>query len=76
MTNNIKDFPAKYMKGFGIAVRTPDNLICDFIEENRIRVKQALDEQVQSLRNPRQLIEQLLRTLENCGLSKSVGKLR
>lgn len=76
VTNNKKDFPAKYVREFRIAVRTPDNLICDFIEENKIRVELALYEQVQSLRNPPQLMEQLLRTLENCGLRESVGKLR
>lgn len=74
-TNNVKDFPAKYVKGFGITVKSPDELVGNFIEDNKPRVLQALDEQVRSLRNPPLTIMQVLEKLEACGLSKSVSLL-
>lgn len=75
VTNNVKDFPPKYVKRFGITVKLPDDLVGDFLEENTPRVLQALDEQVRSLRNPPLTRMQVLEKLEACGLSKSVSLL-
>jgi hypothetical protein len=75
-TNNLKDFPRLELKEHNIEAVSPDEFIQRLIAEDKHAVHEALNDLVDSLKSPHQNKEQVLNTLENCGLKKSVRLLR
>ena len=76
VTFNLKDFPGDYINTFDIEVLHPDRFINNLINQDKIKSVQALKNQVSSLRNPPRTINDVLITLEKCGLIESVKNLR
>ena len=76
ITFNKKDFPSRHVFVHNILVETPDEFACRLLKANLPKVFQALLNQVNALKNPRQNTEQVLDTLENCGLSATTAILK
>jgi len=76
ITSNIKDFPSKNLKAYGVDAQTADEFIIRLMDKDKARCVQALNNQVQLLRNPLRTRDEVLDTLENCGLINSVKLLR
>lgn len=75
-TYNIRDFPAELVTRFGIEIITPDNFILHIIDLDPEIALDALYVQIARLVNPPQAIEDLLQTLEQNSLNRSVKRLR
>jgi predicted nucleic acid-binding protein len=76
ITNNLKDFPKYKLNEHNVEAISPDEFVRLLIETDKQSVLEALEKHVESLKNPPQTREQLLNTLENCGLKKAVLLLR
>lgn len=76
VTFNLKDFPADYLKSYDVEVQHPDEFITNLINLNKEKSLQALKNQVRSLKNPSKSIDEVLQTLEKCGLKNSISNLR
>lgn len=76
VTSNVKDFPEKYINRFDIEVSDADTFARNLIDLDRDKSIEALDSLVKSLKNPPQTKESILTTLEKCGLTRTVAKLR
>ncbi|MEZ2440364.1 PIN domain-containing protein [Chitinophaga sp. RCC_12] len=76
ITNNLKDFPSKRLQCYQLEAQTPDKFIKSLITLDETRVLKAFHAQVNRLINPPQSAEQVLATLERCGLTVSVNILR
>lgn len=76
VTFNKKDFPGKALKSYGIDVQAPDEFVMNLLKINILRVLESLNRLVDALKNPPQTHEQVLKTLRNSGLVKSVAMLR
>jgi len=72
VTFNLRDFPTDYLKSFDIEVQDPDTFVTHLIDLDRPRSLEALHNQVKSLKNPPKSFEEVLETLEKCGLPNSV----
>lgn len=72
VTFNLKDFPPDYIKSYDIEVQHPDSFITNLISLNKEKAYQAIKNQVSNLKNPPRSIEEVMGTLENCGLKKSL----
>lgn len=76
VTYNLKDFPDSVLSDYEIEVQSPDELIMNIIEAHPQSVCKALDKMVKRLKNPPKTKSDVLKALQNCGLFKSVEKLR
>ncbi|WP_211092418.1 hypothetical protein [Chitinophaga eiseniae] len=76
ITFNKKDFPARNLKLYGIDCKDPDEFIGPLLKSNLSRVLVAFERLVNALKNPPQSKEQVLNTLENCGLKESIIVIR
>ena len=76
VTFNLKDFPPAYLKSFGIEVQHPDQFIVDLIKIDMRKCLLALNNQVQSLKNPPKSKEDVLDALVRCGLKNSALSLK
>lgn len=76
VTFNKKDFPVKSVKPHSIEVRDPDEFVVSFLKSNLSRVIKSFSRLVNALKKPPQTKDQVLTTLENCGLKESVAKIR
>jgi predicted nucleic acid-binding protein len=76
VTFNLKDFPAKSLDQYGVEVQHPDDFILDLTALNAHLVRQAVENQLNTLKNPPVDIKALLATLEGQQLPKSIAKLR
>jgi predicted nucleic acid-binding protein len=76
ITFNKKDFPAKSVKPFSINIQDPDEFVGHLLQSNLPKVLEAFYKLVNALKNPPQTHDQVLDTLEKCGLKKSVGTIR
>ena len=72
VTFNLKDFPPDYIKSYNIEVQHPDSFITGLISLNKEKSYQAFKNQVSNLKNPPRTIKEVMETLENCGLRKSL----
>ena len=54
----------------------PDEFINDLINFDRMKCLQALDNQINSLKNPPKSKEEVLNALVNCGLKKCIRNLK
>ena len=76
ITWNLGDFPTTVIEGYGIAVRTPDQLVCALLDASATDVLAAMRQHRVSLKNPPKSPAEYLETLALQGLSQSVARLR
>lgn len=76
VTSNLKDFPVETMSIYDIEVQSPDEFISNLINLDKKKCVKALENQVKSLKNPPKTRKEVLETLTNCGLIKSVDLLK
>jgi len=76
ITWNLGDFPTTVIKGYGIEVRTPDQLVCALLEASATDVLAAMRQHRESLKNPPKSPAEYLETLALQGLKQSVERLR
>jgi hypothetical protein len=71
-----KDFPAATLAPYDIEAQHPDDFVLDTIDLAPGTVTQVISEQAAALKNPPRSIGDLLDTLREQGLVRSVAKLR
>jgi predicted nucleic acid-binding protein len=76
VTFNTKDFPEKELSKYDIEIQKPDELISNLIDINPDLACKAFIKMVKRLKNPNKKKIEVLATLENCGLNKSMEKLK
>jgi predicted nucleic acid-binding protein len=76
ITFNLKDFPSTTLAPLGIEAMHPDDFVADLLDLAPAVVIQVLDAQAAALRNPPRRLDDLLVTLENNGLAKSVAEVQ
>ena len=75
ITWNLADFPTTVIEGYGIEVRTPDQLVCALLDASATKVLAAMRQHRESLKNPPKSPAQYLETLALQGLTQSVERL-
>ena len=75
ITFNLRDFPLEKLEKYGIEAVHPDAFIVSLIEEDARIVAEALKNQQSTLKNPPQTLKEVLATLENNGLKRTVKGL-
>tara|TARA_R110002049_G_scaffold51245_3_gene145057 strand:- start:1974 stop:2339 length:366 start_codon:yes stop_codon:yes gene_type:complete len=76
VTFNTKDFPTKVLSKYDIEIQKPDELISNLIDINPELACKAFNKMVKRLKNPKKTKNEVLATLENCGLKKSIEKFK
>lgn len=76
ITFNIKDFPESALNPFGLEAKHPDDFVLDTLHLAPGALCAAVNEQATALKNPPISRMALLETLNHCGLSQSVAKLK
>lgn len=76
VTFNLKDFPSKEVSKYDIEIQTPDELISNLIDINPKLACKAFIKMVKRLENPKKTMEEVLTTLEKCGLKNCIAKLK
>lgn len=76
VTFNLRDFPAAALESFAIEAVHPDAFLISLIETDAALFALAAERQRASLKNPPKTREEFLQTLENQGLTETIGKLR
>jgi len=76
ITFNLDDFPSDYLKKFDIEPQHPDVFISNIISLDKVKLFQALTNQVNSLKSPPRTEDEVLESLKKCGLSKCIKHLR
>ena len=75
VTFNVKDFPYKELSKYDIDIEKPDEFISNLIDVNPELASKAFKKMVKRLKNPIKTKDDVLNTLQNCGLKKSKEKL-
>jgi len=75
VTNNIKDFPKKYLASFGLIAKTADDFLTDIIDLNLDQAVKAFKELVLNRRNPDLDEFQVLDILRKRGLTDTADFL-
>jgi hypothetical protein len=76
VTFNLVDFPAERLQPYNIDAKHPDDFVIDTIDLSPGRVATVIAEQAAALKNPPRSTAELLDTLRDQGLVRSVAKLR
>lgn len=76
VTFNLDDFPAAVLLAFGIEALNPDDFIMRLLNLSPETVCLAVQRQRQSLRNPPKTVDELLETLRQQKLPKTIAYLR
>jgi hypothetical protein len=76
VTFNLDDFPAQRLASYNIEAKHPDDFVIDTIDLSVGTVARVVAEQAGALKNPPRSIPELLDTLRDQGLVRSVAKLR
>ena len=76
VTFNLDDFPEAQLARYNIEAKHPDDFVIDVIDLALGRVTKVISEQAGALKNPPRSIADLLDTLRDQGLARSVAKLR
>lgn len=76
ITWNLADFPQQAVKGHGMEIQTPDQLLCALLDERHEGVLAAMRQHRSSLKNPPKNPVEYLETLALQGLTQSVVRLR
>ncbi len=75
VTFNLRDFPKDILAEYKLIALTPDDLISKKFSSSGSNIREAFNRQLSSLTNPVRTSEELLATLHQQGLSKTVKKL-
>lgn len=75
VTWNLKDFPSESLSPFGILTQGPDEFILHLVGLRGGAVLRVVTEQAADLKNPPRTVEDVLATLEQNGLVRSVAAL-
>lgn len=75
VTFNLKDFPPEQLAPFRMEARHPDILLLELLDQSEGRVLQILQEQAAALKNPPVALEDLVGTLQVCGLPRSMARV-
>ena len=76
VTFNLDDFPAERLASYNIEAKHPDDFVIDTIDLSPGAVAKVIAEQAGALKSPPRSIPELLDTLRDQGLVRSVAKLR
>lgn len=76
VTFNLRDFPAHTLEAYAVESVHPDDFVSDLVDLAPGRILEVLDDQVAPLKSPPLSVADLLGILENCGLMRSVARLR
>jgi predicted nucleic acid-binding protein len=76
VTFNLKDFPNRVLKNYGIKAQHPDEFIGQLLESHPEVVCQAAKQQRSSLKNPPMSVEQYLLAIERQGITQTTLRLR
>src|SRR5574343_1856672 len=74
-TNNIKDFPEKYLQSFSLSAKSADDFLTDIIDLNPDQAVAAFKEMVLNKKNPKQDEFEVLNLLRNAGLKDTANYL-
>lgn len=75
VTNNIRDFPEKYLNSFSLSAKTADHFLTDIIDLNQEQALAAFREMVLNKRNPKSDESEVLNQLRNAGLKDTADYL-
>lgn len=76
VTLNLKDFPVDVLASYELEVQHPDDFIAHMIGLDRPKVLAVIHNLVTILKRPPKTFEDILQTLEEQGLTKSVALLK
>ena len=76
VTFNLRDFPASVLAPFGVVAAHPDDFVLDRIAADMEALQQVIAVQAGDLQLPRGTVPDLLTRLQECGLPRSVARLR
>ena len=76
VTKNLKDFPRSVLEGYRIEAQHPDLFLFNLLEAQEEAFCAAVRAVRQRLKNPPKTAEDYLLTLEDQGLTRTVGRLR
>jgi predicted nucleic acid-binding protein len=76
VTFNLADFPEERLRPYNVEAKHPDEFVLDAIDLSPGIVAKVVSEQAAALKNPPRTVPQLLDTLRDQGLVRSVAKLR
>lgn len=75
VTFNLKDFPDAALRKYGVIAVEPDDFLLPLIEAYPETLCRVIRQQQQSLRKPPVSLDELLKTLESQGLTRSIARL-
>lgn len=75
-TFNLKDFPATILEPMGVQAIHPDDFALDRIADGIEPVLAALRAQAAALTRPPTTVHDVLARLQECGLPRTVARLR
>jgi len=75
VTRNLKDFPASALNGYGIAARSPDDVLCDIFDADREGFLDAAAAMRARLKNPAMTPREWLSAVEAGGLARLAARL-
>jgi predicted nucleic acid-binding protein len=76
ITFNLKDFPESKLAPYNVEAKHPDDFVLDMIDLAPGVVATVIAEQAKALRSPPRSVGELLDTLRDQGVVRSVAKLR
>jgi hypothetical protein len=76
VTFNLDDFPVDRLAPYNIEAKHPDDFVIDTLDISPGAVAKVIADQAAALKNPPRSVGELLDTLRDQGLVRSVAKLR
>lgn len=76
VTFNLRDFPRSALEPLGVAAMHPDEFVLERIADGLGPVQTALAKQAADLKRPPGAVEDVLARLQECGLPRSVARIR
>jgi len=76
VTANLRDFPVQELSQWDVEAKAPDDFVLDQIDLDRAAVYGAVQRIADSWKKPPGTINDVLSSLEKCGLVESVAALR
>jgi predicted nucleic acid-binding protein len=76
VTFNLDDFPVERLQPHRVSVLSPDSLVLEFIDSRPDEVLGCVDDEVSIRANPPRDRQDVLSSVERCGLTESSRRLR
>lgn len=76
VTFNLKDFPASVLEPLGVAAVHPDDFVLERIADGLGPVQAVMVRQAADLTRPPGTVQDVLERLQDCGLPRSMARLR